>query len=112
MGSKQRMNYTMIGDTVNLAARLESSAKQYGVYTQISENTYQAVRERVVVRELDYVRVVGKEIPVKTYELISLAGQEDEVYKTLIPKFHKGLDEFRNQNFSKAKVVFKETEKL
>ena len=76
MGSTQRMNYTMMGDTVNLAARLESSAKQYGVYIQISENTYNAAKDRLTVRELDTVIVVGKTEPVKTYELIAEKDQE------------------------------------
>ncbi|GIR42053.1 MAG: hypothetical protein CM15mP52_2830 [Candidatus Neomarinimicrobiota bacterium] len=67
MGSEARMNYTMMGDNVNTAARLESSAKQYGIYIQIADSTYQAVKEKVVVRDLDNVRVLGKNEPVKVW---------------------------------------------
>jgi adenylate cyclase len=102
----------MMGDTVNLAARLEASAKQYGIYTQISEDTYEPVKERTVVRELDFVQVVGKTLPVKTYELISLRGEEPETYKTLIPEFQGALETYREQRFKKAKKMFIELEKI
>ena len=111
MGSEQRMNYTMMGDTVNLAARLESSAKQYGVYTQISEETYTAVKDRVVARELDYVKVVGKLLPVRTYELIALKDEEPEAYKTLLPGFQNALQVYRDRKFEKAKKIFRKLEK-
>ena len=111
MGSEQRMNYTMMGDTVNLAARLEASSKQYGVYTQMSEDTYRAVEGRVVVRELDFVKVVGKLLPVRTYALIALQGEEQELYKTLVPEFHGALETYRRRKFTKAKNMFKKLEK-
>jgi adenylate cyclase len=76
MGSTQRMNYTMMGDTVNLPARLESACKQYGIYTHISEDTYKNISNDVTVRELDRIQVIGRENPVTTYELISLKGEE------------------------------------
>ncbi|MEC8703367.1 MAG: adenylate/guanylate cyclase domain-containing protein, partial [Candidatus Neomarinimicrobiota bacterium] len=57
MGSTMRMNYTMMGDTVNLAARLEASAKQYGIYIQVAEETYKACKDRFIWRDLDYVIV-------------------------------------------------------
>ena len=60
MGSESRMNYTMMGDNVNTAARLESSAKQYGIYIQIADSTYQPIKDKIVVRDLDYVKVMGK----------------------------------------------------
>ncbi|GIT40515.1 MAG: hypothetical protein Ct9H300mP9_3650 [Candidatus Neomarinimicrobiota bacterium] len=85
MGSDSRMNYTMMGDTVNLAARLESSAKQYGIYIQISESTFNAVSEKIVFRALDFVRVMGKTDPVRVFELISETGQEPEQYKKILP---------------------------
>ena len=59
MGSTMRMNYTMMGDTVNLAARLEASAKQYGIYIQVAEETYKACKDRFIWRDLDYVIVMG-----------------------------------------------------
>ena len=107
MGSEARMNYTMMGDNVNTAARLESSAKQYGIYIQIADSTYQAVKEKVVVRDLDNVRVLGKNEPVKVWELISEVGQEPDQYKKILPAYHEALDLYKNQEWSKAIEAFK-----
>jgi len=112
MGSEHRMNYTMMGDAVNIAARLEASAKQYGIYSQISEETYLSVKDRISVRELDYVRVVGKENPVKTYELISLKSQEPEWYTEIIEPFSQGINYFQKGEFKKAKHLFEESTKM
>ena len=106
------MNYTMMGDAVNIAARLEASAKQYGIYSQISEETYLSVKDRISVRELDYVRVVGKENPVKTYELISLKSQEPEWYTEIIEPFSQGINYFQKGEFKKAKHLFEESTKM
>lgn len=79
MGSSMRKNYTMMGDAVNLAARLESAAKQYGAYIQISEDTQKDLIEgSFIYRSLDTVRVVGKSLPVKTFELLEKSGCENE----------------------------------
>ena len=59
MGSEMRMNYIMMGDTVNLAARLESSAKQYGVYNFVGENIYEVAKSQFLFG-LDFVQVKGK----------------------------------------------------
>jgi len=72
MGSLGRMNYTLMGDNVNLGARLEGTNKQYGTNVIISENTYGLVKDRVVARELDNIRVKGKNKPVVIYELIDI----------------------------------------
>ena len=112
MGSEARMNYTMMGDNVNTAARLESSAKQYGVYIQIADSTYQAVKEKVVVRDLDNVVVMGKNEPVKVWELISEVGKEPDQYKKILPAYHEALDLYKNQEWSKAIDAFKASDEL
>lgn len=70
MGSKGRMNYTLMGDNVNLGARLEGTNKMYGTMIIVSESTYALVKDRFVFRELDTIRVKGKNRPVVIYELI------------------------------------------
>mgnify|MGYP001475595214 FL=1 len=112
MGSEARMNYTMMGDNVNTAARLESSAKQYGIYIQIADSTYQAVKEKVVVRDLDNVVVMGKNEPVKVWELISEVGKEPDQYKKILPAYHEALDLYKNQEWSKAIDAFKASDEL
>lgn len=70
MGSLGRMNYTLMGDNVNLGARLEGTNKQYGTNIIMSEFTYALVKDKVITRELDNIRVKGKNKPVLIYELI------------------------------------------
>jgi len=72
MGSSSRMDYTLMGDNVNLGARLEGTNKVYRTNIIISEYTYELVKDSVVVRELDLIRVKGKELPVKIYELVDM----------------------------------------
>jgi len=72
MGSSSRMDYTLMGDNVNLGSRLEGTNKVYRTNIIISDFTYQYVKDHVIVRELDLIRVKGKALPVKIYELIGL----------------------------------------
>jgi adenylate cyclase len=72
VGSSSRMDYTLMGDMVNLGARLEGTNKIYKTNIIISEFTYEQVKEQVIARELDLIRVKGKELPVKIYELIDV----------------------------------------
>jgi adenylate cyclase len=74
MGSIGRMNYTLMGDNVNLGARLEGTNKQYQSHIIMSESTYAQVKDKVVARELDNIRVKGKNKPVLIYELVDVVG--------------------------------------
>ena len=112
MGSEMRMNYTMMGDTVNLAARLESSAKQYGVYNFVGENIYEKTKQEFVFRFLDFVRVKGKKIPVKVYELVNSKEKIDNSKVKLVNMFEEGLDYYYKQDWNKALEIFTNSEKL
>ncbi|MBC8377054.1 MAG: adenylate/guanylate cyclase domain-containing protein [FCB group bacterium] len=106
MGSAMRMNYTMMGDIVNTAARLESSAKQYGIYIQVAESTYLVARDGFEWRQLDYAIVKGKNEPVYVYELMSTKGNLPDGYAELLEAYHKALDLFRSQKFEAALEAF------
>ena len=112
MGSEMRMNYTMMGDTVNVAARLESSAKLYGVYIQVAENTYKKVKDEFEWRTLDYVRVKGKKVPVHVYELLSEKGQLDDDTAKMLMIFHEGLELYNAQKWNDALKKFEESATL
>ncbi|HJM70441.1 MAG TPA: adenylate/guanylate cyclase domain-containing protein [Candidatus Marinimicrobia bacterium] len=112
MGSTMRMNYTMMGDTVNLAARLEASAKQYGVYIQVADDSYKACKDKFIWRDLDYVIVMGKSEPAQVFELISEAGKMPAGYDKLLPAYHEAVKLYRNQDWKKAIEAFKASDEL
>lgn len=99
----KKMEYTVIGDTVNQAARLEGTAKYYGVQFLVGESTYQLTCGDYRYRELDKVRVVGKQVPVTIYELCGTLAEPESV---LIQRFNAALAIFRARRWHEADVAF------
>ncbi len=115
MGSKSRMNYTMMGDSVNLSARLESSAKQYGIFNHISLATLELAdkdRQIFLARKLDKIRVVGKSEPVITYELMDIKSEASENLLMLHKTFEEALALFERKEFEEAEKKFNESLQL
>ena len=112
MGSDMRMQYTMMGDTVNLAARLEPASKQYGVYIFVGENIYDNTNDEYVFRFLDFLQVKGKKVPVRAYELIDTKESVERPVLDLIETFEDGLDHYFKQDWYKALDLFERSESM
>jgi adenylate cyclase len=109
IGSTRRMEFTAIGDGVNLGSRLEGASKQYGTDAIISEATYKLCGDRIWVRELDCIQVKGKNQPVGVYELVGLKSDPlSPVQAQIIECYRAGREHYLARKFSKAIAAFAE----
>ncbi|HOX31500.1 MAG TPA: adenylate/guanylate cyclase domain-containing protein [Spirochaetales bacterium] len=106
VGAKDRMDFTSIGDTVNLAARLEGANKPYGTKTLITEAVYAKVREAYLCREIDLLTVKGKKQPARIYEIIQSRDSASGKLIELCSSFEKALGHYRAQEWAKAAKLF------
>lgn len=106
MGSEYRRAYTVLGDSVNLGARLEGTTKYYGVGLVVGERTREQVGDAFIFRDLDLVKVKGKTQAVHVYEPICRASEAGEELKRELEEYHQALTDFRSQRWEIARTGF------
>lgn len=115
MGSRRRFNYTMMGDTVNLAARSESGAKSYGVFTMITGETKalaQKHQDDIAYRFMERIVVKGRSVPAEMYELVGFKNELTPQTQECLAIFEQGVAAYLAQDWDVAKVLFERSDKL
>jgi adenylate cyclase len=107
LGTNARLNYTVMGTAVNLAARLESANKLYGTHICVSHWTRDALDERFLLRRLDRVRVQGIDEAVRLYELIGYSGESTAPLREALELFENGIVDFEAREWERAAAHFR-----
>ena len=109
MGTENKMNYTIMGNAVNLAARLEGANKQYGTWILAPEQTIRETRGVILSRQIDRVRVVGINEPIQIHELLNIKEDATPEQTKLVEVFHEALDYYQRREWKKAIGGFRES---
>jgi adenylate cyclase len=112
MGSENRMNYTAMGDVMNLGARLEGVNKVYGTRVIVSEPTRQAAGDQFAFRELDSIKVKGKDKGTPIHEFLGMAGEVSDAVSKRVGRYTAGLALYRERRWTEAHACFEEAAAL
>lgn len=112
MGTDNKMNYTIMGNDVNLAARLEGVNKQYGSWILVSESTWDETAGMFLGRKLDRVRVVGIETPVQLYNILCVRAEATGPMVAFVDRFNLAIDAYREKRFGDAILLFNKCQDL
>ncbi len=101
-GARRRVSYSVIGNAVSFASRLEAANKSYGTEILIGEATFEEARDAIEVREVDLMRVRGRRHPARVFELLGMKGEIDDRTRTLAKGFEEALVAYRQRDFARA----------
>ena len=106
MGTKRKMNYTVMGNSVNLSSRLEGVNKMYGTWILASEHTVNEAGNGVITRRLDRIRVAGIDEPVRIYQVLDISADAPPELSEQVNLFHAALDLFEQRDWNAAEAAF------
>lgn len=107
-----KMDYTVLGDAVNLGSRLEGASRAYGTHILIGEDTYLAAKDAIEVREVDLFAVKGREHATRAYELLGMKGQVPRDRLNSARVFEAGLTAYRSRDWTAAESKFREADRI